>query len=189
VGSLGLPFVNERFSLKIVLDLNDFRDMVHTMNLNAPHDKTDISIIQVRQFAELVNALYQCCQERMQYQSERFGLPDAELRCLMLFEKERYLMPKSIAYKLNVVKSRVTTIVNSLFQKKLLDKISDPGDSRVTLLSATTQGQFVITSVREFQDAVFKTVLYQMEPEQRHALMANLGLLKASMEATKGIFE
>jgi DNA-binding MarR family transcriptional regulator len=169
--------------------LNCFRDIVHTMNLNAVQDKTDISQFQVRQFAELINALYQCCQERMQYQSERFGVPDAELRCLMLFEKERYLMPKSIAYKLNVVKSRVTPLVNRLVEKKLLTKISDPGDSRVTLLSATTQGQLVINAVREFQDAVFKKVLQQMEPEQRQALMANLGLLKASMETIRDILE
>lgn len=167
--------------------MNYFLAIVHTMNLKAPQDKTDISQVQVRQFAELINALYQCCQERMQYQSERFGVPDAELRCLLLFEKERYLMPKSIAHKLNVVKSRVTSLVNRLVEKRLLNKIPDPGDSRATLLSVTPRGQSVIAAVREFQDAIFKRVLYQMEPEQRHTLMANLGLLKASMEAIRDI--
>lgn len=155
------------------------------MNFSEPDNKSDVSEFQVQQLEELVSRLFQCCQERMQYQSDRFGLPDAELRCLMLFEQERYLTPKSIAHKLNVVKSRVTSIVNKLLGKKYLQKIQDPEDSRVALLSTTVAGNHKIADVREFQDYIFHQVLYQMAPEQRKAMMTNLNLLKASMEAIK----
>lgn len=159
--------------------------MVHTMNFDTPDSKTDVSGYQVQQLEELISRLFQCCQERMQYQSERFGLPDAELRCLMLFERERYLTPKSIAHKLNVVKSRVTSIVNKLLSKKYLQRIQDPEDSRVTLLSATPKGGRKIGDIRDFQNYVYNQVLYQMAPEQRAAMMTNLNLLKASMESLK----
>jgi DNA-binding MarR family transcriptional regulator len=155
------------------------------MNFSEPDNKSDISEFQVQQLEELVSRLFQCCQERMQYQSERFGLPDAELRCLMLFERERYLTSKSIAHKLNVVKSRVTSIVNKLLSKEYLQKIQDPEDSRVALLSTTGAGNHKIAEIREFQDYIFHQVLYQMAPEQRKAMMTNLNLLKASMEAIK----
>jgi DNA-binding MarR family transcriptional regulator len=155
------------------------------MNFSEPDNKSDISEFQVQQLEELVSRLFQCCQERMQYQSERFSLPDAELRCLMLFERERYLTSKSIAHKLNVVKSRVTSIVNKLLSKEYLQKIQDPEDSRVALLSTTGAGNHKIAEIREFQDYIFHQVLYQMAPEQRKAMMTNLNLLKASMEAIK----
>ena len=58
----------------------------------------------------------------MQYQCERFGLPDAEFRCLVLFGEERYLTAKGIAFKMNVVKSRVSKIVEGLLKKKLIQR-------------------------------------------------------------------
>jgi DNA-binding MarR family transcriptional regulator len=170
---------------KKILDNHSMRVKVHAMNLNDSHSKTEVSGFQVQQLGELVSKLFQCCQERMQYQSERFGLPDAELRCLMLFERERYLTPKNIAHKLNVVKSRVTSILNKLLDKKYLQKIQDPEDSRVTLVSTTAEGNRKIGEIREFQDFLYDQMLRQMAPEQRKAMMTNLNLLKASMESLK----
>ena len=94
--------------------------------------------------------LFQCCQERMQYQCERFGLPDAEFRCLMLFGTERYLTAKGIAHKMNVVKSRVSKIVDGLIKKKLIQRIKDPEDSRISLLSLSADGQEKINNINKF---------------------------------------
>ena len=140
---------------------------------------------QLKQFQDTITKLYQCCQQRMQYQSERFQLPDAELRCLILFDEERYLTPKSIAYKMNVVKSRVTSIVNGLMKKKLLQRIKDPEDSRISLLSLTPSGQKKISEINQFQEFIHNEVLSQMAAEQRKTMLTNLDLLKASMEAVK----
>ncbi len=108
--------------------------IVHIMNLEAESSDLFIHSRQLEQFKGAILKLFQCCQERMQYQSERFGLPEAELRCLLLFGEERYLTAKGIAQRLKVVKSRVTKIVQGLVRKKLIHKIQDPGDSRIMLL-------------------------------------------------------
>lgn len=142
---------------------------------------------QAHQFQALINKLFQCCQERMQYQSERFGLPDAELRCLLLFEGERYLTAKNIAHKMNVVKSRVTKIIAGLIKKQFITKIKDPEDSRVTLLSLTPQGRSKLNEIQAFMEYVHRQVLVQMEPEQRKTMLTNLEILKAAMEAVKDL--
>ena len=129
--------------------------------------------------------LFQCCQERMQYQCERFGLPDAEFRCLMLFGEERYLTAKGIAHKMNVVKSRVSKIVDGLIKKKLIQRIKDPEDSRISLLSLSAAGQEKLNNINEFLSNIHHQVLLQMAPDQRKAVMTNLDILKASMEAVK----
>jgi DNA-binding MarR family transcriptional regulator len=122
----------------------------------------------------------------MRYQSEKFDLPDAELRCLMLFEGERYLTAKSIAGKLNVVKSRVTKVINGLVKRDFIQKIKDPGDSRITLLSLTAPGQNKLAEIKEFNDWIHKEVLMALEPEQRKIMLTNLDMLKASMESARG---
>ncbi len=121
----------------------------------------------------------------MQYQCDRFQLPDAELRCLMLFANERYLTAKSIAHKMNVVKSRVSKIIEGLIRKKFIQGIADPEDSRVKLLSLTGNGQKKLCEIRSFMEEVHGHVLAQIAPDQRQAVLTNLDILKASMEAVK----
>lgn len=148
-------------------------------------DRVEIPEFQAQQFRQLIARLFQCCQERLQYQSERFNLPDAELRCLELFDEERYLTPKTIAYKMNVVKSRVTKIIEGLTRKDLVRRIKDPEDSRVSLISLTAKGQKKLGEINEFQSLLFNEVLEQISPEQRKTMLTNLELLKASMEAVR----
>lgn len=145
----------------------------------------EISKNQLQQFQELIAKLFQCCQERLQYQCERFGLPDAEFRCLCLFREERYLTAKGIAQKMNVVKSRVSKIVDGLTRKKLIQRIKDPEDSRVSLLSLTPQGLKKVKDINDFMEDVHYQVLSQMAPDQRMTMLTNLDILKASMEAVK----
>lgn len=155
------------------------------MNFTEGSYPGQVTEMQLRQFQELIAKLYQCCQERMLYQSERFQLPDAELRCLLLFAEERYLTAKGIAQKMNVVKSRVSKIVDGLIGKGLVQRLKDPGDSRVNLLSLTASGQKKISDVNAFLEEVHHSVLEQMAPDQRKTLLTNLELLKGSMEAVK----
>jgi DNA-binding MarR family transcriptional regulator len=155
------------------------------MNDFGSTNNPEISEYQLEQFQELISKLFQCCQERMQYQCERFQLPDAELRCLGLFGQERYLTAKGIALKMNVVKSRVSKIIDGLARKKLIQSIKDPEDSRVSLLSLTPAGQQKLIEINSFLKNLHGQVLSQMAPDQRQAMLTNLDILKASMEAVK----
>ncbi len=121
----------------------------------------------------------------MQDQSEKFDLPDAELRCLLLFGNERYLTSTGIAQKMNLVKSRISKIVDGLIKKDLIQRIKDPEDSRISLLSLTPAGQKKLDEIKSFLDETHHQVLQHMAPEQRKTLLINLDLLKASMEAVK----
>ena len=158
------------------------------MNQIEPQANYDLPLHQVEQFRRLILRLFQCCQERMQYQSDRFGLPDAEIRCLLLFGEDRYLTAKGIALKLNVVKSRVTKIVNGLIRKKLLKKLPDPGDSRVVLLCLTPDGQAKLKEINAFMLDLHSQVLRQIHPDQRSTLLTNLEMLRLSMESVHEMF-
>lgn len=146
---------------------------------------TGVPIYQLEQFQELIAKLFQCCQERIQYQCDRFDLPDAELRCLLLFRQERYLTASGIALKMNVVKSRVTKIIEGLAKRRYIQKLKDPEDSRVTLLSLTAAGQKKIAEIDGFLKEVHQEVLSRVHPDQRTTMLANLELLKTAMQSVK----
>jgi DNA-binding MarR family transcriptional regulator len=159
------------------------------MNELKGNNNGEVTEYQLDKFQELIGKLFQCCQERMQYQCERFELPDAELRCLGLFGEDRYLTAKSIAYRMNVVKSRVSKIIDGLIRKNLVQRIKDPEDSRVQLISLTPQGQKKLNDINGFMGDIYSQVLSQMAPDQRQAMLTNLDILKASMEAVNEMME
>lgn len=156
------------------------------MNYIEPN-KNEITEFQLKQFQDLMARLFQCCQERVQYQSERFNLPDAQLRCLLLFQEERYLTSKGIAQKMHVVKSRVSKIIADLLNRKLIQRIRDPKDSRISLFSLTSEGQAKLDEINMFLRSIHYEALRHMAPEQRKTMLTNLDLLKASLESVKGL--
>jgi DNA-binding MarR family transcriptional regulator len=171
-----------------MLDRGEEPDTVHAMN-DISDTSEAIPAYQLDQFQNLIAKLFQCCQERMQYQCDRFQLPDAELRCLQLFDNERYLTAKGIAQKMNVVKSRVTKIVDGLVRRGLVQRVKDPEDSRVTLLSLTGDGQKKLREINMFLKDVHREVLIRMAQDQRHNILSNLEVLKTAMQSVKDMME
>ena len=155
------------------------------MNNKPDNIDTEIPDFQLNQFKNLVNRLFQCCQERIKYQSERFSLPDAEFRCLMLFSEERYLTPKGIAAKMNVVKSRVSKILEGLERRELVQRIRDPEDQRIFLFSLTRQGQDKLDEINGFLRDIYREVLSQIPSDQRRTSITTLETLTSSMNAVK----
>ncbi len=157
------------------------------MNNDVKKNDYKLPDLQLRQFQSLILRMFQCCQERMQYQSERFGLPDAELRCLMLFGEDKYCTSKGLSAKMNVVKSRITRIVEGLENKNMVQRTQDPKDSRVFLLSLTQDGKNKLNEIIEFNDYVHREVLRNIPADQRSLFLSTLETLKTSMETTRDL--
>jgi DNA-binding MarR family transcriptional regulator len=156
------------------------------MNNFYPKTPDDLLGYQSQRLQDLMREILQCCQDRMLFESQKFGLPQAELKCLMLFDMERYLTVKGIAQKMDVAKSRVTKIMDGLSKKGLIQSTEDPNDGRVKLLSLTPAGQKKLREIGTFIKEIHQKILYQIESEQRKAILSSLELLRSSMEAVKG---
>jgi DNA-binding MarR family transcriptional regulator len=155
------------------------------MNYFRPKIPDNLLTYQSRRLQDLMREILQCCQERMLFESHKFGLPQAELKCLMLFDVERYLTVKGVAQKMEVAKSRVTKIADGLTKKGLIQDTEDPNDGRVKLLSLTPAGQKKLREIGTFVKDIHQKILYQIELDQRKTILSSLELLRSSMEAVK----
>jgi DNA-binding MarR family transcriptional regulator len=159
--------------------------MLHTMN-DRETDSIDVLLdYQSQKLQDLIEEVVRCCKERTLFLSKKFDIPEAELRCLMLFGEERYLTAKGISQKLDVAKSRVTKIINGLVQKRLVESIDDPKDARVKLIGLTSKGQKQSRELNEVTKDLHQRLLLEFEPEQRKMVISCLEILRASMEAVK----
>jgi DNA-binding MarR family transcriptional regulator len=158
---------------------------IHTMNQLADKVNKDLLNYQALRLQELIGEMLLCCEDRKFFETEKFGLPYAELKCLLLFGAERYLTVKGIAQKLDVAKSRVTKIVTGLIKRGLVRQIDDPGDARIKLISLTPAGQEKSREIAAFQRDLHREILLRLDADERKGILAYLELLRSTMEAVK----
>ena len=140
---------------------------------------------QGEKLKELIEGIIHCCQERVLFQSQKFNLTPAELRCILLFKGEKYLTVKGIAQKLEVAKSRVTKIMEGLIHKKLVQCIDDPEDGRVKLFSLTPTGQKKTDEIDSFIKEIHHQLVVNLKIGDREPVLHSLGILRTSMEIVK----
>jgi DNA-binding MarR family transcriptional regulator len=155
------------------------------MNKLADQPSEELLNYQAQRLQELIAEMIQCCEERKFFESNKFGLPYAEVRCLLLFGGERYLTVKGIAQRLDVAKSRVTKIVNGLVAKQLVKQVDDPDDARIKLICITQAGEEKALEIAAFQRGLHRQLLLHLTPDERKGIFSYLELLRSAMEAVK----
>jgi len=159
--------------------------IVNAMNYIRAKTPSNPLTHQTQRFQDLLHEIIQCCQHRILFESEKFGLPQAELRCLILFEGERYLTVKGIAGKMNVAKSRVTKILEGLVKKGLINRIDDPKDGRVKLLRLTPEAKKKTNEINKFSIDAHQKVMLEMGPSERKTVLSSLELLRSCMDIVR----
>lgn len=155
--------------------------------MNEVAENADQSFLdfQTKRLQELISQVVQCCHERTLKQSKRFGLPQAELNCLLLFKDRRYITAAELAEMMEVTKSRVTAVVRGLLAKGLVKRDQDPNDARVQLIRLTRSGEETCKAVEDFVSEIHRELLLQLQPAQRTEVLGSLDVLHTAMEAVK----
>lgn len=182
------PFVNDFFSfLEFFLLTTDYPTfiIVLTMNHIAAKPTEELLHYQTARIKDLIEGIIQCCQMQTSFLSQKFRIPQAEIRCLLLFRGERYLTVKGISQKLDVAKSRVTKVINGLQNKGFIDCSDDPRDGRVKLLSLTALGDKKCEEMGEYIWGAHEKLLLELDPEERRSVISSLESLRVGMEAVK----
>ena len=155
--------------------------------MNDVNQTNDVRILeyQANKLQELIGELHNCCKERYATEAKAFKVPQAELRCLMLFEGHKYLTGIQISGLLDVAKSRATVIIENLVKKGLVQRSQDPNDARVKLISLTPVGQRKVREIEEFMFTLHQQLLDHIDPIQRTSVISALETLRSSMESVK----
>lgn len=143
---------------------------------------------QAGRLQNLITEMVECCEDRKLYETQRFGLPYSELRCLMLFDGERYLTVKGIAQRLEVAKSRVTKIIDGLIEKELAQRFEDPKDARIKLITLTPTGRKKAGEISDFQKDIHRQILVHLGGDESKQVISKLEMLRSAMESVKKQF-
>ncbi|MBF0529957.1 MAG: winged helix-turn-helix transcriptional regulator [Deltaproteobacteria bacterium] len=148
------------------------------MNENTTNNQDAVLEYQAQRFRDLLGEMFHCCDDRMAFESKRIGLPVAEMECLLLLAGERYLTVKGLSKKMDVAKSRVTKILDNLCAKKLANRIDDPMDARVKLISLTSTGLTKSAEIDSLLKENHRYVLMELDHEDRKSVLSSLEKLR-----------
>ena len=85
-----------------------------TMNELKVESSNPLLGYQTQRLQDLIKEILQYCKGQASYLSSKFGIPEAELSCLMLFGGERYLTAKGISQRLDEAKAYAVTALPSV---------------------------------------------------------------------------
>ena len=126
-----------------------------------------------------------CCQDRMVYQSRAFDLPQAEIRCMMLFAEQPQLTVTQIAEGLEVTKSRASNLLGNMSGRNLVFFKEDPSDARVKLVGLTRRGKMLASRINSFVTEIHGAVIAELDPADRAMVIQSLQLLRDAMDKIK----
>lgn len=88
-----------------------------------------------------------------------------------------------VAALLGVTPSTVTSVVDGLVGRGLVDRSSDPDDRRRVVLSLTTDGERAVHQGDRVVGAALDRLLGRLEPDEAESALVGLELLNKAMEA------
>jgi len=148
-------------------------------------DDIRLAEYQANTLQVLIADIHDCCKDRLMMEAKRFHLPQAELKCMLMFIDHKYLTAVELAIKLEIAKSRASVILEGLEKKKLIQRTEDPNDARVKLISLTTDGMKKVQEIEAFVFKLHYKLLDKIDPSQRDGVISSLEILRSSMKTMK----
>lgn len=131
-------------------------------------------IQMAKEMADLTCDLSKTCQEKEKYFASLFNLTPAEFRCLSLFNKQHARSIKEIALEMHLTPGRITHILTSLEEKKLIERKVDPRDKRNVIVHLTPQSKPFLNNIYENHVLIHQEILEKIDEEKRKIIIQAL---------------
>jgi MarR family 2-MHQ and catechol resistance regulon transcriptional repressor len=134
----------------------------------------------------LVNLIYTCdvLQTRLARAVEEQGLSPAAFNVLMILSRNegRGCPMHELGEVLLVSRANVTGLVDCLERKNLVERVADPADRRVRLVSITEAGQKLLEKLAPGHYASVREMLKEIKNSEKATLNALLTKLRRSVQ-------
>jgi len=137
----------------------------------------------------LLREISGCCQVREEIQAKNYELTVAEARCLMIIKIDGCGTTTELAERMQVVKSRITRIVDGLVEKKLISRKENSADRRVIRMQLTHRGADIARELTLNVLAIHREVLEELDIQRADEIIGSLTDIRDAMNSVKSRLE
>jgi DNA-binding MarR family transcriptional regulator len=134
------------------------------------------------QLADLTFKLLENCQEKEVHLAEKYGLTQAEFRCLRHFGIEGSYNNKSVAERMKLSPSRLTRIIDGLVQKNYMIRVIDSKDRRNMKVSLSKKGLQIVQKLNTAYVDIHREILQDIDKKQHTPLLSAMTSLLSALE-------
>lgn len=127
--------------------------------------------------AELICELTRNCNIKEEYFASSFNLSPTEVRFLKLFAVSPTYTIKELRNLLKLTPGRITHILTSLEEKKLISRSNDPQDKRVILVKLMPKANPLITNLHQNYHELHNRILQNVEKKELENIFSSLEIL------------
>ncbi|MGQ9643193.1 MAG: MarR family winged helix-turn-helix transcriptional regulator [Ignavibacterium sp.] len=127
--------------------------------------------------AELICELTRNCNIKEEYFASSFNLSPTEVRFLKLFAVKPTYSIKELRDILKLTPGRITHILTSLENKKLISRALDPNDKRVTIVSLMPKAAPLILNLKQNYLELHNKILQSVKEEEMEKILTSLEIL------------
>ncbi|KAB2908039.1 MAG: MarR family transcriptional regulator [Ignavibacteriales bacterium] len=135
-----------------------------------------------KKFAELTCTLSRECTRKEEYFARCYNLTPAELRLLMLFGDKQSLSIKELSQILELTPGRITHILTSLEEKKLVQRKQSGVDKRSFNVFLTGQSRPYINRINNGHIFVHQEIFDRLDENTRENVIAVMQSLIEAMQ-------
>lgn len=127
--------------------------------------------------AELICELTRNCNIKEEYFASSFNLSPTEVRFLKLFAVSPFYTIKELRDLLKLTPGRITHILTTLEEKKLVSRTQDSNDKRVILVKLLPKANPLITNLHQNYHDLHTKILQNVKPEELEQILSSLEIL------------
>lgn len=137
--------------------------------------------MQAEKLAQLTFLLARVCEEKENYFTKLYNLTNAEFRCMRFLHCDCFSSVKELSGVMRLTPGRITQIITTLEEKKLLTREIDQNDRRNIKIRLTESAIPYIKNVTEKHNILHEKVLEQISPETRNSVLVAMQELLDSL--------
>ena len=127
--------------------------------------------------AELICELTRNCNIKEEYFATSFNLSPTEVRFLKLFAVTPTYSIRKLRDRLKLTPGRITHILTSLEDKKLISRTLDPKDKRVIIVNLMPKAAPLISNLQQNYLELHNRILQSVKEEEMEKILSSLEIL------------
>ncbi len=132
---------------------------------------------EYEKLAGLISELTRCCSQKEEFFASSFNLSPTEVRLLMLFSFEPSYTIKELREKLSLTSGRITHIVDSLENKKLVERYKDEQDKRNYFVRTLPKANLFVQNLKDNYIQLHKKLLSNVSEEELEKIYSSMEIL------------
>jgi DNA-binding MarR family transcriptional regulator len=132
---------------------------------------------EIDPLAEMICELTRNCTIKEEYFAASFNLTPTEVRLLKLFSFTSKYTIKELRELLKLTPGRITHILTTLEEKKLITRVQDSSDKRIILVSLTTKALPLINNLRQNYSDLHRRILQSVNASELEKITSSLEIL------------